>query len=74
MTTYLLAMVVIGLVLLGWVSVEQFARLFAARHPDIGPYHEAGRGCGGRCSCRGQGCEHNPGAGIGPGNRAGEMR
>ncbi len=53
MMTYLVAMAIILLVLLGWVAVQQLARLYAARHPEFGSAYEAGGGCGGHCGCAG---------------------
>jgi hypothetical protein len=54
MGTYLLAIGIILIIMLGWVAVQHMARLFAARHPEFGPYPEgAGRccGCGGSENC-----------------------
>ena len=50
MGTYLLAVGIVLIVLLGWVAVQQIARLFAAKHPELGPYTEK-VGCGGGCGC-----------------------
>ncbi|MES9961963.1 MAG: hypothetical protein ABW116_00325 [Candidatus Sedimenticola sp. 20ELBAFRAG] len=50
MLKFLLASGVIMVVMLGWVLVQQFARDFARRHPEWGPYREK-VGCGGHCSC-----------------------
>ncbi|MCP3866981.1 MAG: hypothetical protein GY703_02575 [Gammaproteobacteria bacterium] len=56
MGTYLLAMLVIFVVLLGWVAVQQLSQRFAARHPEFGPVIEkSGCGnCGGKCKSRKQ--------------------
>lgn len=51
-----IAMGLILLALLGWVGVQQFARNFAARHPEFGPAKEEGGGCGSGCSCSGGQC------------------
>lgn len=51
MTTYLATIGLIFLLLLAWVVVQQFARLFARRHPQFGAYRERG-------SCGGGGCGH----------------
>ncbi len=58
MTTYLVAIGLILVLLLGWIIVQQACRLFARRHPELGPVREEGAGCGacsggkcgGRCS------------------------
>lgn len=54
MITYLFAMAIILLALLGWVAVQHLARLYAARHPEFGPAREEGGGCGSRCGCSGE--------------------
>lgn len=54
MTTYILAITIIALILVFWVVVQHLARLFAARHPQFGPYREAG-GCG-TCGCGAKSC------------------
>ncbi len=55
MGTYLLATGIILIVMLGWVAVQHMARLFAAKHPEFGPYPEGGGGCG-TCGCSGDRC------------------
>jgi hypothetical protein len=57
MGTYLLAIGIILMTLLVWVLVQHIARLFAARHPELGAYREAG-GCGG-CGCGATSCERD---------------
>lgn len=37
--------------LLGWLVVQSLARLYAKRHPELGPHREEGQGCGSSCSC-----------------------
>lgn len=54
-TSYLLAMGLIMLLMLAWVSVQQVSRLFARRNPQFGPPREEGGGCGGSCLCSGGG-------------------
>jgi hypothetical protein len=57
MGTYLLAVGIILIIMLGWVAVQQMARLFAARHPEFGPYTEKTGCCGGRGrDCGGKSC------------------
>jgi hypothetical protein len=57
-TKYLLAMGVILLLLLGWITVQQLARLYARRHPEFGPAREEGGGCGSHCGCHGGECRN----------------
>ncbi len=45
------------LLLLGWVGIQQLARLYAARHPELGPAREEGGGCGKSCGCSGGSCQ-----------------
>lgn len=45
------------IVMLGaWVAIQAMARRVAARHPEAGPYREAGGGCGGGCGGCGKSC------------------
>ncbi len=53
MSTYLLTIGLILLLLLGWVVVQRAYRLFARRHPELGPFRDEGAGCG---SCAGGHC------------------
>ncbi len=40
------------MLMVGWITVQQIARAFARRHPELGPYREEGGGCGsGNCGC-----------------------
>ncbi len=50
MGTYLLAVGIVLIVMVGWVAVQQIARLFAARHPEFGAYSERAGGCCGGCA------------------------
>ncbi|MGC9451105.1 MAG: chemotaxis protein [Oceanipulchritudo sp.] len=56
--TYLITILVILGLLAGWIAVQHLARLFASRHPELGPAREEGGGCGGLfCLCKdGQAC------------------
>ena len=56
MGTYFLAISIILVIMLGWVVVQQIARVFAARHPEFGPAREEGGGCGSSCLCSGGQC------------------
>ena len=51
LTKIISAMAVILLLMLGWVLVQQMARLFARRHPEFGAYREDGSCGSGNCSC-----------------------
>lgn len=51
--TYLITIGLILVLLLAWVAVQQFYRLFARRHPGLGPFRKEGGGCGG---CMGGTC------------------
>jgi len=53
LTTYLVTIGLILLLLLGWVVVQQGYKLFARRHPELGPFRGEGSGCG---SCGGGSC------------------
>ena len=52
MLTYLASIGVILILLLGWVLVQRSYKLFAHRHPELGPFRDESKGCG---SCAG-GC------------------
>ncbi|MCW8825256.1 MAG: chemotaxis protein [Gammaproteobacteria bacterium] len=43
------------LLMMGWLVVQQLARAFAKRHPELGPLREEGQGCGSSCGCQGKG-------------------
>lgn len=63
MTDYLLTIGILLLLLLGWVTVERVYRLFARRHPELGPFRREGGGCGGGCgggSCGTGSCSTDP--------------
>lgn len=54
MTTYLVAIGLILILLLAWVTVQQLYKLFARRHPELGPFRSEGSGCG--CCSQGGAC------------------
>ena len=56
MADFIIASVGIGLLLIGWLAVQQLARYYAARHPEFGPAREEGGGCGTSCQCVGGSC------------------
>ena len=53
MADYLIGMLVVPLLLLGWLTVQSLARIYAKAHPELGPCREEGGGCGASCRCNG---------------------
>jgi len=53
MSTYLVTIGLLLVILLGWVAVQRVYKLFARRHPELGPFRDDGAGCG---ACGGGGC------------------
>lgn len=51
MVDVFIASVAILLILVGWLTIQQLARYYAARHPEFGPAKEEGTGCGKSCLC-----------------------
>ncbi len=51
MTEYLIAMLAILCLLLGWVWVQRLAHRYALNHPEFGPPRQEGGGCGKGCGC-----------------------
>ena len=50
---YIITILIILGLMVGWIAVQHMARLFAARHPEFGPAREEGGGCGGLfCLCK----------------------
>jgi hypothetical protein len=61
----LLTIAVLFALIAGWVLVQAAARRVAERRPELGPYREAGGGCGGgQCDGHG-GCGGGGGCGHG---------
>ncbi len=54
MVTYLVAIGLILAIMLIGIGVQRSYERFARRHPELGPFREAGKGCG-SCSA-GSGC------------------
>ena len=52
---YVLAVAIIMLLMMGWVAVQHLYRLFAAKHPELGPYRDD-VACGGGCGCGAGSC------------------
>jgi len=57
MWQYLLAMLLVPLLLLGWLLIQHIGRNFARSHPELGAYREEGGGCGKSCGCKGGSCQ-----------------
>ena len=54
---YLIAMLAVPSLLVGWLIIQQLGRRFAREHPQLGPYREEGGGCGKSCGCKGSSCQ-----------------
>ncbi len=52
MLNFFIAFAVIFFLLTVWILVQQFARNYAASHPEFGPMKEEGLGCGKNCGCK----------------------
>ncbi|TCJ15826.1 hypothetical protein EZJ19_06175 [Parasulfuritortus cantonensis] len=55
MATYLVTIGLILILMLAWVVVQQFYKLFARRHPELGPFRSDNGGCG--CCGGGDSCD-----------------
>ncbi len=65
MTTYLVTIGLIMILLLAWIVVQQSYKLFAHRHPELGPFRSEDSGCGccsSKDSCSGGSCSTSHGA------------
>ncbi|MFP4243655.1 MAG: hypothetical protein ACLFRJ_01060 [Ectothiorhodospira sp.] len=49
MTTYVITVAIHFVLFTGWYLVQEAARRFARRHPELGPAREEGGGCAGGC-------------------------
>ena len=58
MQQYLWTMLLVFLIMMGWIMVQHVARVFAARHPELGPFREEGAGCGTHCGCARGRCQN----------------
>lgn len=58
MWQYLIAMLLVPLLLVGWLFIQQWGRNFARSHPELGTFREEGGGCGKSCGCKGSRCQH----------------
>ena len=61
LTNYLSALATLGVLLGVWITVQTLARRVSARHPEAGPFREAGAGCGGGCGGCAKTCSSPPG-------------
>ena len=52
---YLIAVLAIAVLLIGWIVVQRISHRFALAHPEFGPPREEGAGCGKSCGCSGGG-------------------
>lgn len=52
---YLIAILGIGGLLSGWLTVQHVTRRYALDHPELGPPREEGEGCGSGCTCTAKG-------------------
>ena len=52
---YLIAIALVMALLVGWCTVQSWARMYARRHPEFGPASEEGGGCGLSCQCTNSG-------------------
>ena len=39
-----------------WIGVQQLARIYAKKHPELGAAKEEGLGCGKNCGCKNKIC------------------
>jgi hypothetical protein len=64
MTTYLVTIGLILILMLGGIVVDRTYKLFARRHPELGPFRNPEGGCGccsGKDSCSSGSCESSAG-------------
>ena len=54
MMQYIIAMLAVPCLLIGWLIVQNITRKYAQAHPELGEYREDGRGCGKTCGCKGK--------------------
>ncbi len=57
MEQYLIAMLVVPALLIGWLFIQHIGRRFARSHPELGRFKEEGAGCGKSCGCKGNQCK-----------------
>jgi len=52
MFNLLITIIIIFSILITWVLIQQVARKYASKHPELGPMKEEGLGCGKTCGCK----------------------
>lgn len=52
MFNLLITIIIIFSLLISWVLIQQAARKYAAKHPELGAMKEEGLGCGKTCGCK----------------------
>ncbi|MCP5277181.1 MAG: hypothetical protein H6935_02330 [Thiobacillus sp.] len=60
MSVYLVTIGLILLIMLAGIVVDRYYKLFARRHPELGPFRKEGGACGGHCGsggCGGNACD-----------------
>ena len=57
MWQYVVAMLLVPILLVGWLIIQSICRNFAKSHPELGAYREEGGGCGKSCGCQGSSCQ-----------------
>ena len=58
MWQYVIAMMLVPVLLIGWLLIQQLGRRSARAHPELGAYREEGGGCGKNCGCQGGSCKN----------------
>ncbi len=54
MMQYVIAMLLVPGLLIGWLIIQHVARKYAQAHPELGEFREEGGGCGKSCGCQGK--------------------
>jgi hypothetical protein len=54
MMQYIVAMLLVPCLLIGWLVVQHISRKYAQAHPELGEFREEGGGCGKSCGCKGK--------------------
>ncbi len=57
MLQYLIAMLTVPALLIGWLIIQHISRKYSTSHPEFGPFKEEGAGCGKNCGCKGNNCK-----------------
>jgi len=59
MFNLIITIIIIFSLLLAWILIQQAARNFAAKNPQLGPVKEEGLGCGKTCGCKIGSCKQD---------------